>query len=205
MMIHKVATVYDLDVKTLPAEFRSVLTRQEVKALRAGPEYFATLAGPDAPAWLQKVLVECSESEVTLEFDAWGDRPWMPYFRFSWQGGPAISLPRTKKMRSDVPAFLRRVYSVIRSFKENGFDMAGGLMAASSLDLISNSGMWVSPDGPVDPKTAVPFLETFTGNYLCYLTDGGGAWLESCEFRRVKNLEREVARYFEALIKGTRI
>jgi hypothetical protein len=65
--------------------------------------------------------------------------------------------------------------------------------------------MWVEPGGPIDPATAVPFLETFSGSQLCYLPDGSGAWLESCQLRRVENLEVEVSRYFEALLKGTRI
>jgi hypothetical protein len=37
------------------------------------------------------------------------------------------------------------------------------------------------------------------------LPGGKGAWLEACQFRPVKDLEREVSRYFEALLKGSRI
>lgn len=104
-----------------------------------------------------------------------------------------------------MPIFLGRVYDVIGSFRENRFDEAGGLHAVDELCPVSETGIWVEPGGPVDPASAIIFLETFSGSQLCYLPDGGGAWLESCRFRKIKDLEREVARYFEALLKGTRI
>ena len=199
MIIHKVATVYDLDLKQLPEQFRSVLTRQEVKALRTGPKYFATLAGPDSPEWLQRVVRECSESDFTLKFETWDDNPFTPHFQFLCEGFPDLTLPRTKKIRSDVPEFLRRIYKVVGSFEVHDFNLG----PANSLGLVSDSWLGVVPDSAIDPKTAVPFLETSSGKYLCYLTDGGGAWLESAEFRRVENLEHEVAQYFEALSEGT--
>jgi hypothetical protein len=205
MHIMRVATVYEPDVDALPQEFRRVLTEQDVAAIRTGSDYFTKLAGTDSPKWLRKVLVECAKSGYELQFYSSGDKPYRPYFRFHWQGEPAISLPRPRPIRADAPPFLHQLYGVIGVFRENGFDMAGGLHAGDDLESVSETGIWVEPGGPVDPAAAIPFLETFAGSQLCYLLDGGGAWLESCEFRRVKNLEREASRYFEALLKGTRI
>ena len=205
MHIMRVATVYEPDVDALPPEFRDVLTEQDVAAIRTGPKFFANLAGADSPAWLRKVLKRCANGGYELQFYSSGNAPYRPYFRFHWQTEPAVSLPRPGPLRADVPAFLRDIYGVIGSFRENGFDMAGGLHDKHDLGPVSEMGIWVEPGGPIDPAVAVPFLETFSGSQLCYLPDGGGAWLESCQFRRVKNLEREVARYFEALLKGTRI
>src|SRR5262249_47260272 len=205
MHIVRVATVYDPDVDALPPEFRGVLTEQDVVAVRAGPGYFATLAGTDSPKWLRKVLAECAESSYELQFYSSGDAAYRPYFRFHWQGEPAISLPRPRPLRTDMPPFLRQLYGVIGVFRENGFDMAGGVHPGGALEPVAENRPWVEPGGPIDPATAVPFLETFSGSQLCYLPGGGGAWLEACQFRRVKDLEREVGRYFEALLKGTRI
>ncbi len=205
MHIMRVATVYEPDVDALPDEFRNVLTEHDVRAIRTGPEFFASLAPPDAPEWLRNVLNECAESPYELQFYSSGDSPYRPYFRFHSRGEPAISLPRAVPLRSDLPDFLRGVYGVIGAFGENGFDMAGGLHPGDALGPVSETGMWVEPDGPIDPTLAIPFLETFAGSQLCYLPDGGGAWLEACKFRPVENLEREVKRYFEALLKGTRI
>jgi hypothetical protein len=205
MHILRVATVYDPDVDDLPDEFRSVLTEQDVQAIETGPEFFATLARPDSPKWLHKMLAECAESEFELQFCSYGDAPYRPYFRFHAESEPAISLPRPGRLRADLPVFLCRVYEVISSFRENTFDEAGGLHAPDELCPVSETGIWVEPGGSIDPASAILFLETYSGSQLCYLPDGGGAWLESCRFRRVKNPEREVARYFEALLKGTRI
>jgi hypothetical protein len=204
MYILRIAKVYEPDVDALPAEFRKALTKQDMEAIRSGPEFFAGLAGPQSPGWLRKVLKRCSESGYELQFCSRGGKPYRPYFRFHWQGAPAISLPRPGALRADLPAFLRRIYEIIGEFCENDFDMAGGLLAAEDVGPISETGIWVEPGGPIEPSSAFGFLESFSGSRLCYLTDGGGAWLEACHFRRVKNLEREVARYFEALIKGTR-
>lgn len=205
MHILRVATVYEPDVDTFPPEFRNILTEQDVAAIRAGPEFFATLAGADSPKWLRKVLAGCAESGYELQFHSAGDAPYRPYFRFHWQGEPAVSLPQPVPLRPDVPAFLRAVYRVIGSFRENGFDTAGGLHAGDELGPVSETGIWVESGGPIDPAAAVPFLETLSGSQLCYLPGGKGAWLEACEFRPVKDLEREVGRYFEALLKGTRL
>jgi hypothetical protein len=197
--------VYDPDVDELPAEFRSVLTKQDVQAIRRGSEYFATLANPNSPRWLRKLLAACADSNCELQFLAYGESPYRPYFRFYWHGVPAICLPRRARLRSDMPLFLRHIYGVIGAFCENNFDEAGGLHAGHELIPVSEMGMWVEPNEDIDAAAAIPFLETFAGSQLCYLTDGGGAWLKACQFERVKNLEREVARYFEALLKGTRI
>jgi hypothetical protein len=205
MHILRIVRVYDPDVNTLPDEFRRVLTDQDVQAIQTGPEFFATLARADSPKWLRNVLTQCAESGYELQLYSADNAPYRPYFRFHWQGEPAISLPRPTPLRADLPIFLRRVYEVIGSFRENAFDMAGGLHAADALCPVSEMGLWVEPGGAVTPASAIPYLETFAGSQLCYLPDGGGAWLESCQFRKVRNLEREVARYFQALLKGTRI
>jgi hypothetical protein len=205
MHIMRVATIHEPEVDSLPPEFRSVLTKQDIKAIHAGPEFFATLASEDSPKWLRKILAGCAESAYHLEFYATGEDPYRPYFRFYWEGEPAISLPRPAPLRPDMPAFLRRLYGIIGAFRENCFDMAGGLHAGDQLGPVSETGIWVEPGGPIDPASAIPFLESLSGRCLCYLPDGTGAWLEDCKFNRIKNLEREVGRYFEALLKGSRI
>ncbi|VTS06853.1 hypothetical protein [Tuwongella immobilis] len=205
MFIVRMATVYEPEIDALPDEFRTVLTEQDILAIRTGPEYFATLADADAPSWLKKLLAKCAESWYELQFYATGNAPYRPYFRFQFLGEPAISLPRSMPLRPDMPAFLRRLYGVIGAFRENGFDVAGGLRAGDRLAPVTESGMWVEPGGPIDPAQAVPFLETLSGSQLCYLPDGSGAWLEACQFRPIAKLESEVARYFQALLKGKRI
>jgi hypothetical protein len=192
-------------VKALPAEFRAGLTKQDVAAIRTGPVYFATLASADSPRWLRQMLAACAASGYELQFLASGDKPYRPYFRFHGLGQPAISLPRKQPLRRDVPDFLRKLYRVIGAFCENGFDMAGGLHPGDTLGPVSETGMWIEAGGPIDPATAIPFLESLSGSQLCYLPGGGGAWLEADRFRLVRSLEWEVGRYFEALLKGTRI
>ncbi len=193
--------MYGPDVDALPMEFRSVLTEQDVAAIRTGPGYFANLAGTEAPQWLREVLAGCAATNCELQFHSAGDSPYRPYFRFHWQGQPAISLPRQKPLRPDLPAFLRTVYGVIGSFRESGFDIAGGMYAGDALRPVSETGIWVQPGGPIDPAEAVPFLERHSGSLLCYLPDGKGAWLKACQFRPVDDLEGEVARYFGAILK----
>jgi hypothetical protein len=203
--IVRVATVYEPDVDSLPPEFRNVLTDQDVAVIRTGPEYFAKLAGADSPKWLRQLLAECAESGYELQFYSSESATYRPYFRFHFQGEPAISLPRTEPLRPGLPTFLRQLYGVMGAFQENGFDMAGGLHAGDRLGPLSETGMWVESDDSIDPTVTIPFLETFSGSQLCYLPDGTGAWLDSGQFRQVEDLEREVARYFEALLTGTRI
>ena len=206
MHILRVATVYDADVEDLPAELRSALTKQDVMAIRTGAKFFAGLAGRAEAKWLKRLLQECADSGFELQFCAVDDAPYRPYYRFYWGGEPAVSLPRRGRLRADLPPFLRQVYGVIGAFRENAFDMAGGLVPADKLAPVSEMDMWVEPGGPIDPGKAVPFLETFSGSQLCFLPDGTGAWLEEAgQFRQVKNLERETARYFEALLRCTRI
>jgi len=204
MHIVQVATVYEPNVEALPPEFRSVLTEQDVAGILHGPEYFATLANADSPKWLRDVLQQCGATVYELQFLSSGGAPYRPYFRFPFLGS-AISLPRTAPLRRDVPAFLHRLYGVIGAFCETGFDMAGGLHPGDELKPLSEIGIWVESGGTIDPSTAIPFLETLAGSQLCYRPDGGGAWLESGQFRPVKDLEREVARYFKALLEGSRI
>jgi len=205
MHIQRVVTVYDPDVQKLQDELRSALTKQDIQAIRGGREFFANLAGADSPKWLRKVLQACAEGPYYLQFLSRDNSPYRPYFRFQWQGEPAISLPRKGRLRAGMPAFLRHVYGVIGTFCENGFDMSGGLHSGDELVALSETWMWVDPSGSIDPSTAIPFLETFSGSQLCYLPDGGGAWLKAGKLVRVRSLEREVAKYFEALLKGTRI
>lgn len=205
MSILRSATVYEPDVEQLPDEFRSVLTEQDVAAIETGANFFATLARPDSPAWLRALLAECADSPYELQFRAQNGTPYLPYHRFHWHTSPFICLPRPEPFRTDLPAFLRAIYEVIGAFIENGFDVAGGLHLGTNLGPVSESGIWVEPGGEIDPATAIPFLETLAGSQLCYLPDGRGAWLEACEFRVVENLDGEVARYFEALLAGSRI
>ncbi len=104
-----------------------------------------------------------------------------------------------------MPAFLRHVYNIVGAFRENGFTAAGGLHEGEDLVPVSENGMAVHADEEINPSEAIPFLETYAGSQLCYLPDGSGAWLEACRFRRVESIEQEMSRYFEALLKGTRI
>lgn len=205
MLIVRVATVYDPDVDALPPEFRSVLTDQDVTAIRTGPAYFATLARPDLPGWLNEVLARCAGAPFDLQFYTAGDAPYRPFFRSFWGEFPAVALPRPGELRPDVPPFLRGVYGVLGTFRENEFDTAGGLLPGDSLEPMSEKGVWVEPGWPIDPAAAVPFLVTLSGSELCYLPDGSGAWLKAGRFHRVDDLEQEVARYFEALLQGKRI
>lgn len=205
MFILRTATVHQPEVEGLPDEFRSVLTEQDVAAIEAGAEYFATLARPDSPAWLRALLTECAGSPYELQFHSQNDTPYLPFHRFHWHTSPAICLPRAEPFRNDMPAFLQAIYGVIGAFTENGFEEAGGLHLGTTLGPVSETGIWVESGGEIDPMSAIPFLETLAGSQLCYLPDGSGAWLEACEFRVVENLESEVASYFEALLAGTRI
>src|SRR5687767_1173823 len=81
MHILRVATVYEPDVDALPLDLHSVLTNQDMTAIRTGPEFFAKLAGPDSPKWLRKVLEGCAEGGYELQFHSSGDSPYRPYFR----------------------------------------------------------------------------------------------------------------------------
>lgn len=205
MHILKVAIVYEPEVDGLPPEFRSVLTNDDIAAIRRGPEYFAKIAGDDSPKWLCNTLAECAASGYELQFYSSGKASYRPYFRFFSQGQPAVSLPRHSLLRPDMPAFLHHIYSIVGAFRENGFTEAGGLHEGEDLVSISETGMGINSDGDIDPAKAIPFLETYAGSQLCYLPDGSGAWLEACRFRRVESIEQETARYFEARLKGKRI
>jgi hypothetical protein len=205
MHILRIATVYDPKADALPSEFRDTLTEQDIEAIRTGPKYFAGIAGSDSPRWLRDILAAFSKTIYELQFYSSGGSQYRPYFRFYWQGQPALSLPRRKPLRSDMPGFLRHIYSIIGAFRENGFDSAGGLHPGDELIPISETGIGIEEDSPIRPDEVIPFLGTFDGRELCYLPDGSGAWAESCTFSRVQDLQAETAGYFEALLKGTRI
>jgi hypothetical protein len=200
MQILRVATAYEPDLRLLPDEFRSVLTRQDRDAIRNGPEFFSRLSAEAKPRWLRLLLQKYAETGWELQFSVWGNDPFRPYFRDLWGYGPALGLPRKKPLRRDLPPFLRDVYGVAGSLRLNGFDEAGGLCAADGIGPVSETGIWIEPDGSIDPSTAVFFLDNEAGSQLCYLPDGTGAWLEAGKFRRVRGLEREVARYFGELL-----
>jgi len=205
MHILRVATVYDPNVDALPPEFRDVLTEQDVEAIRTGPKFFGKIAGDASPKWLRDILANCAATGYELQFYSSGDTSYRPYFRFFWQGCPAVSLPRRKPLRPDMPAFLRHIYSIIGAFRENDFDTAGGLHAGDDLIPVSETGMGVEEYGAIKLDEVIPFLGSLSGGELCYLPDGSGAWIEDCVFRKVEDLEKETARYFEALMKGRRI
>jgi hypothetical protein len=205
MHILRVATVYEPKVDTLPQEFCDVLTVDDIEAILTGPKHFDKIASEDSPKWLREILAECAGSFYELQFYSSGDSPYRPYFRFHSQGHPAVSLPRRTVLRHDMPSLLRDVYGIIGAFRENGFDEAGGLHPGDELIPVSEMGIAVHDDSSLNPVEAIPFLETYAGSQLCYLPDGSGAWLEACRFRQVESLEQEMARYFEALLRGTRI
>lgn len=206
MHIMRIATVYEPDIKELPDEFRKVLTKDDVSLIEQGPEFLKSLTKPKSPKWLAKLLTECSKSHFELHFQAANQEPYRPYFQFMWGGEPYISLPRGKPLRKDMPPFLQDIFQTIGAFRESGFTMAGGLYAGDELVPISELPIWIGEEAPEAYTAAIPFIETLSGRMLCYLAgDGGGVWYEEGQLNPVKNLEKEVARYFEALLKGTRI
>jgi hypothetical protein len=204
MHIVRLVTVHEPDVAHLPRELRSTLTKQDIAAIRSGPEYFRRLAIRAELKWLRRLLLKCSEEPHELQFYSSGNSSFTPYFRFPLNGA-ALSLPRAARLRADLPDALRPVYSLIGAFQENGFDFDGGLHPSDKLSPVSETGMWVEPGGAIDPAHAIPVIETLAGSQLCYLADGSGAWLQACRFRGVRSLAREVARYFEAYLRGDRI
>lgn len=205
MHIARTVTVYEPDVARLPIELRTSLTPLDIRLLRDGPDYLLRLIKPDAPKWLASVLKQLSETMPELQFYAENDEPYQPYHKFYCLTQPLLGFPRPGRLRTGMPTFLKGIYKTIGEFRQNGFDMAGGLHAAHKLKPITETNMWVQPRGTIDPASAFPFLETLSGSQLCYLTTGGGAWLQSCELHRVKSLEAEVKKYFDAWLKGTRI
>jgi hypothetical protein len=204
MHMMRVVTVYEPDIKSLPGEFRSVLTEQDCQTIQNSKAFFSKLAEHTELKWLRRLLRKCAASGWELQFYASNDDPYRPYFRFLWEGEPALSLPRPKPLRADLPPFLRQIYSVIGSYRENPFGYSGGLHPGDRLGPVSEMGIPVEPGGDIDPAAAIPFLETYSGSQLCYLPDGGGAWLEACQFRKVQNLERDVTKYFEGELRGER-
>lgn len=204
MHIQRVVTVYNVEVDGLPQDLQ-VLSSNDKQAIEDSAGYFKMLAEEANYDWLRTILERCSESAWHLEFYSIGDEPFVPYFRFYWGGGPAICLPRNTPLRSDLPSVLKHFYTLLAGFQENEFGCAGGLERPESLQSTDEMGIWISSDNKVDPKTAIAFLDTFSGDHLCYLPDGRGAWLKNGIIEPVQDLEAEIARYFEALLEGTRI
>jgi hypothetical protein len=200
MHILRVATVFEPQVKLLPKEFGSALTKQDREAIRNSEVFFSRLSTQAKPRWLRRLLERCAESGWQLLFAAWGDQDYRPYYRFFWSEGLAMSLPRKKTPRSDLPLFPRHIYGLIGSIRMNGLEDAGGIYAGDGIGPVSEMGIWVEPDGEIDPSHAVFFLDTEAGSQLCYLPDGAGVWLEAGRFRRVRSLEKEVANYFDQLL-----
>lgn len=205
MHIARTVTVYEPEVNRLPTDLRSSLKANDLRLLRNGSAYIPRLIKPDAPKWLGRVLERLSETMFELQFYAVNNDPFRPYYKFYCLTDPLVGLPRPDRPSVGMPKFLRGIYRTVGEFRENGFDMAGGLHAVDSLKPITETEIWVAPGGKIDPATAIPFLETLSGSQLCYLTSGGGAWLRSGELHRVKSLEAEVKKYFDAWLKGTRI
>jgi hypothetical protein len=104
-----------------------------------------------------------------------------------------------------MPPVLHHFYSLLGAFKESDFNNEGGVFHADQLQSIAEMGIAVVEESSVDPTQAIAFLATYSGSQLCYLPDGTGAWLEEGRFKAVKNLGGEMARYFKALIRGTRL
>lgn len=204
MHIQRVATVFDVEVDNLSQELQ-VLSSEDRRAIEDSAGYFKALAKKAKYNWLRAILEQCSETAWHLEFYAIGDDPFVPYFRFYWGGGPAICLPRKAPTRLDLPSILMHFYGLIGGFQENEFGSAGGIERPETLQSIDEMGTWVSSDNDVDPKSAIAFLSTFSGDDLCYLPNGQGAWLKGGSIERVEDLDAEIAKYFEALLDGERI
>ncbi len=204
MHIQRVVTVCNVEVDKLPPDLR-VLSKLDKQVVKNSSSYFEKAASKAKFDWLRKVFDECRNSGWQLEFYATGQNEFVPYFRFYWGGGPAICLPRTYATRPDLPAVLKHFYELIGGFQENPFGYAGGIDRSDQLCSIEETGVWVAEENTIDPSRAIAFLETLGGDRLCYLPEGQGAWLTDGYFRPVESLEREIARYFEALLEGSRI
>jgi hypothetical protein len=104
-----------------------------------------------------------------------------------------------------MPPVLQHFYALLGSVKEADFKNEGGVFQTDQLQSVAEMGIEVSENGSVDPNQAIAFLATFNGHQLCYLPDGRGAWLEEGHFKIVPSVEAELAKYFKALLRGTRI
>lgn len=93
MHIFRMATVYEPNVELLPAEFRAVLTDDDVKAIQEGPEFFGSLVRSTDPAWLRGLLEKCAEDSFQLQFVSWGESAYRPYFQFSFAGACLLAFP----------------------------------------------------------------------------------------------------------------
>jgi hypothetical protein len=203
--VQRLITVYEVNPRKLPLELRNVLTAADRKAIRDPPAYFRQLVGNAQFPWLRQLLRKCGQCEGWhLEFTAENDEPYVPYFRLYWGGLPALCLPRGDALPPDLPGVLQHFYSLLGGFRENDFGTAGGIYRPSELRTLAEVGVWVSDAGEMDPARAIPFQDSLCGDFLCYLIGGGGAryYHESGKITRVPSLEKEVAQYFNALLKG---
>src|SRR5262245_6251362 len=211
MHIQRLITVYEPELRGLPTELRRALNKADREAIRSGPSYFGALAQRANYGWLREVLRRSGRcADFDLEFTSYGNEPLVPYFRLSWGGGPGLCLPRSRRLPAGLPPVLRHFYSLLGGFRENQFGYAGGVCRPDefvSLAAWGGSGVGISEGNEVDPREAIAFLETFSGDMLCYLRGGGGAWYrhEVGRIEPVRDLEKELARYFGALLFGKRI
>jgi hypothetical protein len=198
MHIHRLATIYNVDVDQLPQDLQ-VLSSLDLEAIRDGKAFFMRAAENTKIDWMRKIFERCAKSGWWLEFLSVEESPYLPFFRFNW--GPAICLSRGVPVRDDMPEFLRNVYASIEGLQLAGHDESGGLNLLDVVCSIEESGVWISEEDSsgVDPARAIGFLSDYTGDRLCYLLDGGAAWKSSSgHFERVEDLEKEVATFFES-------
>jgi hypothetical protein len=211
MLIKRLITVHEPDLDGIPAELRRVLSEADCKAIRAGPKYFEKLAKRAKYPWLHKVLLRSGRcKDWHLEFTCYDNDPLVPYFRFWWGGCPGLCLPRGGRLPKGLPPVLRHFYSLLGGFRENEFGYAGMIYRTEGLVPLTEwggVGVGIAKDNEVDPRQTIAFLEMFSGDILCYLPGGKGAWYrhEVGRIEPVKSLERELAAYFGALLKGKRI
>lgn len=202
MHIQRLATVYDVDIDQLPEDLQ-VLSSLDVEAIHDETAFFTSAAKKAKVDWVRKIFDRCIEAGWDLEFCSVDDAPYVPYFRFNW--GPAICLPRETPVRDDMPEFLKDVYASIGGLQLAGHDEAGGLERLDEVGSIEESGIWISEtdSSGIDPASAIGFLSDTTGDRLCYLLGGGGAWMRSGGyFEAIVDLEKEVATFFEAVLEG---
>ena len=208
MYISRLVKVYDPDLDLLPEELKSALNETDIFAILNMTDYFTDLAKKAEFPWLGTLMQRCANSQSWhLEFTDDKGNQLVPYFRFFCGGMPAVSLPRTYPMRPDLPVALQHFYSLIGSFRENDYGYAGWVYQANDISSIAESGAWFSEENEYSPDQAFAFLETFSGDQLCYTHDGRPAWYrhETGQLELKENLEKEMGTYFEALMEGSRI
>ena len=208
MYISRLVNVFEPDLDLLPEELKSALNETDIAAILNKADSFIALAKKAEFPWLGKLLQKCANSQSWhLEFTGDQGNPLVPYFRFFCGGMPAVSLPRTYPLRPDLPVALQHVYSLIGGFRENDFGYAGGVYQAKNISPIAESKVWFSEENKYPPDQAIAFMETFSGDQLCYTPDGRPVWYrhETGQLELKKNLEKEMGAYFEAILRGSRI